>query len=99
MTEIIMPVEPSRMKRKWTFVAATLLVLGIILLAALRDSPNQQLDATLTFAGFTNTDGRMEALFWFTNLHKGYLELEHGWSSELCLSRWAPTGWVEEAQV
>lgn len=87
------------MKIKWTLAAAILLLLCIFFITALRSTPERHLPATLTFAGFTNAPGGTEALFWFTNLHRGYLELDHGWSSELDVSRWTSSGWADEGRV
>jgi hypothetical protein len=47
----------------------------------------------LAFVGFTNTEGRTEALFWFTNSADPHFS----WHV-LKMSRREPTGWVEEPQ-
>jgi hypothetical protein len=47
----------------------------------------------LAFVGFTNTQGRTEALFWFTNSADPHFS----WHVSR-MSRRDPTGWVEEPQ-
>jgi hypothetical protein len=83
------------MKKKLAFLSIGLAVVLIVAFLALSRLAVPAPPISLAFAAFTNTSQRTEALFWFSNR----AEADFTWNVTIDVSRWSPTGWVQEPPV